>query len=165
LNDIFDNRDSSGRISKWAMLLSEHVVDFEKTSARKLQIIGDFITAWTKPNSYTEGLVPESPWLIYYDGVWGSARAGAATVLISPSGIKLIYSARLQFTKKTDKCTNNITEYKAILLGLHKLMHFKKHTIKRKMGLTYNEKRGLGILRIRNAFQRKGIKPLMQKGA
>jgi hypothetical protein len=30
LNDIFDNRDSSGRISKWAMELLEHVVDFEK---------------------------------------------------------------------------------------------------------------------------------------
>jgi hypothetical protein len=30
LNDIFGNRDSSGRISKWAMELSKHVVDFEK---------------------------------------------------------------------------------------------------------------------------------------
>jgi hypothetical protein len=30
LNDIFSNIDSSGRISKWAMELSEHVVDFEK---------------------------------------------------------------------------------------------------------------------------------------
>jgi hypothetical protein len=30
LNDIFDNRDSSERISKWAMELSEYIVDFEK---------------------------------------------------------------------------------------------------------------------------------------
>jgi hypothetical protein len=30
LNDIFGNRDLSGKISKWAMELSEHVVDFEK---------------------------------------------------------------------------------------------------------------------------------------
>jgi hypothetical protein len=30
LNEIFGNRDSSERISKWAMELSEHVVDFEK---------------------------------------------------------------------------------------------------------------------------------------
>jgi ribonuclease HI len=28
---------------------------------------------------------------------------------------------RLQFNKETDKCTNNITEYEAILLGLRKL--------------------------------------------
>jgi hypothetical protein len=32
LNDIFSNRDSSGRIGKWAMELSEHVVDFKKRS-------------------------------------------------------------------------------------------------------------------------------------
>jgi hypothetical protein len=30
LSDIFGNRDSSGKISKWAMELSEYVVDFEK---------------------------------------------------------------------------------------------------------------------------------------
>jgi hypothetical protein len=30
LRDIFGNRDSSGKISKWAMELSEYVVDFEK---------------------------------------------------------------------------------------------------------------------------------------
>jgi hypothetical protein len=35
LNDIFGNRDNSGRISKWAMELSEHVVDFKKHSALK----------------------------------------------------------------------------------------------------------------------------------
>jgi ribonuclease HI len=42
-------------------------------------------------------------------------------VLVSPSEIKLRYEARLQFTKDIDKCTNNITEYEAILLGLHNL--------------------------------------------
>jgi hypothetical protein len=39
LNDIFGNRDSSGRISKWAMELSEHVVDFKKHNAIKSQIL------------------------------------------------------------------------------------------------------------------------------
>jgi hypothetical protein len=38
LNDIFDNRDSSGRMSKWAMKLSENIVDFEKHSAIKTQV-------------------------------------------------------------------------------------------------------------------------------
>jgi hypothetical protein len=50
LNDIFDNRDSSGRISKWAMELSEYVVDFEKRSAIKLQILVDFVALWMKPS-------------------------------------------------------------------------------------------------------------------
>jgi ribonuclease HI len=33
----------------------------------------------------------------------------------------LRYAARLRFSSEDDKCTNNIAEYEAILLGLHKL--------------------------------------------
>jgi hypothetical protein len=43
LNDIFDNRNSFGKLSKWAMELSEYVVDFKKRSAIKSQILVDFI--------------------------------------------------------------------------------------------------------------------------
>jgi ribonuclease HI len=46
---------------------------------------------------------------------------GSATILKSPSRIKLRYVARLQFTAKADKCSNNIAEYEAVLLGLYKL--------------------------------------------
>jgi hypothetical protein len=35
LNDIFGNKGSFGRISKWAMEISEYVVDIEKRSAIK----------------------------------------------------------------------------------------------------------------------------------
>lgn len=35
LNDIFGNRETSSRVSKWAMELLEHVVDFERRSAAK----------------------------------------------------------------------------------------------------------------------------------
>jgi hypothetical protein len=43
LNDIFGSRDSSRRISKWAMELSEYVVDFERCNAIKSQILADFV--------------------------------------------------------------------------------------------------------------------------
>jgi ribonuclease HI len=46
LIDIFRNKDSSGRISKWAMELLDHVVDFEKRSAIKSQILVDFVAEW-----------------------------------------------------------------------------------------------------------------------
>jgi ribonuclease HI len=58
---------------------------------------------------------------MYCYGAWGSTGAGAIAILISPSGIKLRYVARRQFTRETDKCTNNIAEYEAVLLGLRKL--------------------------------------------
>jgi hypothetical protein len=100
---------------------SEHVVDFEKCTAIKSQILVDFMAEWTEPSSAIEGVVPESPWIVNCDGAWGAAWAGAADILTSPSGIKLCYVARLQFSKETDKCTNNIAEYEASLLGLPKL--------------------------------------------
>jgi hypothetical protein len=71
LNNIFGNRDSYGRISKWAMELSEHVVDFEKRSAIKPQILSDFMLEWTEPGSTINGEVLESPWLVCCDGAWG----------------------------------------------------------------------------------------------
>jgi ribonuclease HI len=121
LNNIFSNRDNFDRISKWVMELSEYVVDFEKRSAIKSQILADFVVEWTEPGSLTKGVVPKASWLVYYDRAWGTIGVGAAAILISPSGIKLCYAARLQFNSEADKCTNNIVEYEAILLGLHKL--------------------------------------------
>jgi hypothetical protein len=53
LNDILGNRDSCGRISKWAMELSKYVVDFEKRSMIKSQILIDFVAEWTEPSSRT----------------------------------------------------------------------------------------------------------------
>jgi hypothetical protein len=95
LNDIFSNRDSFGRISKWAMEHSKHVDDFKKRSTIKSQILADFIAEWTEPGSVIEGAVLKSPWLVHCDGAWGTTGAGAATIRISPSGIKLYYVARL----------------------------------------------------------------------
>jgi hypothetical protein len=68
LNDIFRNRDCSGRIGKWAMELSEHVVDFEKRSAIKSQVLANFIADWMETSSYTEGTVIETPWQVHCDG-------------------------------------------------------------------------------------------------
>jgi ribonuclease HI len=121
LNDIFRDRDNSGRISKWAMELSVHVVDFENRIAIKSQILADFVAQWTEPGSTVEEAVAESPWKVKCHGTWGAAGAGAASILTSPSRIKLRYVERLQFNKEIDKCTNNIVEYEAILLGLRKL--------------------------------------------
>jgi ribonuclease HI len=63
----------------------------------------------------------DMPWQVYYVGAWRSFRTGAATILISPLGIKLKYATRLQFTAETNKCSNNIAEYEVVLFGLRKL--------------------------------------------
>jgi ribonuclease HI len=42
-------------------------------------------------------------------------------IITSPAGIKYRYVARLSFAFESDKCTNNIAEYEAVILGLRKL--------------------------------------------
>jgi hypothetical protein len=71
LNDIFGNRDSSERISKWVIELSEHVIDFKKCSTIKSQILADFVAEWVEPGSSIEGVVTRSPLLIYCNAAWG----------------------------------------------------------------------------------------------
>jgi L-amino acid N-acyltransferase YncA len=64
---IFCNKYSSRRVSKWAMELSEYVVNFEKHNAIKSQVLADFVAEWTEPRSVTEGEVLETLWVVYYD--------------------------------------------------------------------------------------------------
>jgi ribonuclease HI len=80
------------------------------------QALADFIDDWTPGAQDEERPNDAEAWTIFCDGSWRTFDAGAAAVLISPSKIKICYVARLDFN-----CTNNITEYEALLLGLQKL--------------------------------------------
>jgi hypothetical protein len=82
LGNIFSNRHSSESISKWAMVLSEHVINFEKCTTIKSQVLADFVVEWIEPGSATEGKVSESPWLVYCNAAWGVVVVRAAAILI-----------------------------------------------------------------------------------
>ena len=69
---------------------------------------------WTPSQNQSEDK-KQPDWIIYYDGAWGFAGAGAAAIITSPSGVKMRYAARLKF-----QCTINIAEYEGVLLGLRK---------------------------------------------
>jgi ribonuclease HI len=60
-------------------------------------------------------------WTIHCDGAWCHGEAGAAAIITSPTGVKYRYATRLSFALESDRCTNNIAEYEAVILGLHKL--------------------------------------------
>jgi hypothetical protein len=82
LHGIFRNMDSSRRISKWEMELSEYVVDFEKRSAIKSQVLADFVAEWTEPGSATVGEALEEPWLVHCDRAWGAAAGNVLRLLV-----------------------------------------------------------------------------------
>jgi ribonuclease HI len=63
----------------------------------------------------------ETIWTIHCDGTWCHKGASAAVIITSPAGVKYRYTACLSFALESDRCTNNIAEYEAVILGLHKL--------------------------------------------
>ena len=113
LEALFQNSEAIGRIGKWAAELNEYIVDFEHRSAIKSQVLADFIIDGTPSAFDTTLQFEELVWTMHYDGAWGASGIGITAILTPPNGSKLRYVVRLQFLT-----TNNIAEYKAVLLGL-----------------------------------------------
>jgi hypothetical protein len=119
LNDLFANREASTRIIKWGAELSEYVVDFERRSAIKSQVLADFVVDWTSPTQYLEEDAPE-PWIVQCDGAWCYKGVGISAAATSPTGVVIRYAARLVFANN-EHSTNNTTEYEALLFALRKM--------------------------------------------
>jgi hypothetical protein len=95
-------------------------INFEPRTAIKSQVLADFVVDWTGPITQPDQST-EKVWTIHCDGTWCHAGASAAAVITSPTGVKHRYAARLSFALESDRCTNNIAEYEAVILGLRKL--------------------------------------------
>ena len=119
LNDLFSNKEASGRITKWAAELSQYVLDFERRSAIKSQVLADFVTDWTSPTVDNNEDIQTS-WIVHCDGAWCDKGVGISAIITSPSGVIIRYAARLDFPENTHS-TNNTTEYEALLLALRKM--------------------------------------------
>jgi hypothetical protein len=120
LGELFRNPEALVRIAKWAAELSGYHITFEPRTAIKSQVLADFIIDWTGPITQSDTSA-ETVWTIHCDGAWCHAGEGVAAVITSPTGVKHKYAARLSFALESDRCTNNIAEYKAVILGLRKL--------------------------------------------
>ncbi|CAN1298933.1 Transposon Tf2-6 polyprotein [Linum perenne] len=99
----------AGRMSKWAVELSEYDVHFQPRTAIKAQALADFVV---------EGCVraeerPDDYWELYIDGASSKNGAGAGIVLKSPQGV--LHETALRFNKSR---TNNAAEYGVLLAGL-----------------------------------------------
>jgi hypothetical protein len=115
LKDIMRNIEATGRIGKWAAELNEFSFDYVHRSSIQSQALADFIADWTPGAQEEEATKDAEAWKVFCDGSWGTFGAGAAAVLIAPK-VRTCYAVKLDFS-----CTNNISEYEALLLGLRKL--------------------------------------------
>ncbi|KAG9453411.1 hypothetical protein H6P81_006315 [Aristolochia fimbriata] len=113
----------SGRLAKWALLLSEFEINFVPQRAIKGQALANFLADHPVPAEWelTEEFPDKQiflvevlpPWEMYFDGAARRNGAGAGVLFVSPKKDLLPYSFVL-----TQICSNNEAEYKALLLGL-----------------------------------------------
>ncbi|CAN1337766.1 Transposon Tf2-6 polyprotein [Linum perenne] len=99
----------AGRMSKWAVELSEYDVHFQPRTTIKAQALADFVV---------EGCVraegrPDDYWELYVDGASSKNGAGAGIVIKTPQGV--LHETALRFNKSR---TNNAAEYGALIAGL-----------------------------------------------
>jgi ribonuclease HI len=119
LNDLFANREASTRIIKLGTELSEYIVDFERRSVIKSQVLADFVVDWTSPTQNSKEEIPV-PWIVQCDGAWCHKGLGISAIVTSPAGVVIRYAARLVLANN-EHSTNNTTEYEALLLALRKM--------------------------------------------
>ena len=120
MKQILHKPETSGRLMKWAIELSEFDIRYKPRVAVKGQILADFIIEFT-PAQTTKAtqLALDLPiWKFTVDGVANAQGSGAGLILTSPDGIDTEYALRFDF-----QASNNEAEYEAVIARLN-LAHF-----------------------------------------
>ena len=120
MKQILHKPETSGRMIKWAIELSEFDIRYKPRIAVKGQILADFIMEST-PAQSTEAtqLAPDLPiWRLSVDGATNAQGSSVGLILTSPDGIDTEYALRFGFP-----ASNNEAKYEAVIIGLN-LAHF-----------------------------------------
>ncbi|XP_050907804.1 uncharacterized protein LOC127121318, partial [Lathyrus oleraceus] len=144
---IFEKPALTGRIARWQMLLSEYDIEYRAQKAIKGSILADHLAyqpiedhqsvQYDFPDeeilylkmkdcdepTLDEGPEPGSRWTMVFDGAVNQYGNGIGAVIVNPQGAHIPFTARLTF-----KCTNNMAEYEACIMGLEECIDLRiKH--------------------------------------
>ncbi|XP_016177970.1 uncharacterized protein LOC107620303 [Arachis ipaensis] len=116
----------TGRMSRWALLISEYDVKLVTPTTIKSQALADLLSICPEKATIEElpnqipGIIEtiyacneEETWTLMFDGTPSNPQGGAGVVLTDSHGRNLSFMFRLDFS-----CTNNEAEYEALMLGL-----------------------------------------------
>lgn len=118
LRQVLTRPETSGRLLKWNIELSQFDIAYTPRRAIHGQVLADFVAEFTVPEELPES--SESPkhiWKLYTDGASNERCSGAGVVLETPEGRSICYALKFEF-----RATNNEAEYEVLLTGL-KLAH------------------------------------------
>ena len=116
IKQILHKPETSGRLIKWAIELSEFDIRYKPRTAIKGQILVDFIMEFA-PAKLVEAtqLTPDLPiWRFSVDEAANAQGSGVGLILTSPDGIDVEYALRFGF-----QASNNEAEYEAVIVGLN----------------------------------------------
>ena len=122
MKQVLHKPETSGRLMKWAIELSEFDIRYKPKTAIKGQVLADLIMEFTSAK-LAEATQPMSDlpiWRLSIDGVVNAQGSGASLILTSPDGIDIEYELRFGF-----RASNNEAEYEAVIAGLN-LTHSMK---------------------------------------
>ena len=116
MKQVLHKLETSGRLMKWAIELSEFDIRYKSKTAIKGQVLVDFVMEFTstKPakNAQTPTDIPI--WRLSVDGATNAQGSGAGLILTSPEVIDIEYALRFGF-----QASNNEAEYEVVIAGLN----------------------------------------------
>ena len=116
MKQIMHKPETSGRLIKWAIELSEFDIEYKPRTTIKGKILAYFITEFNpvEPTEATQ-LTPDLPiWRLSVDRAANTQGSGAGLILTSPDGIDVEYALRFGF-----QASNSEAKYEAVISGLN----------------------------------------------
>ena len=116
MKQVLHKPETSGRLMKWAIELSEFDIRYRPKTAIKGQVLAYFVMefASAEPARDAQAATDLSTWKLSVDGASNAQGSGAGLILTSPEGIDIEYALRFGF-----HTSNNEAEYEAVIAGLN----------------------------------------------
>lgn len=127
--------ESSGRLLKWTVELSQFDIEFKPCGPIKGQALADFILEFPPQSEGNDWAIIGAPeatvseakkensaswWELYVDGASNKEGVGAGIELVTPEGRKIQSAVHFAF-----EATNNAAEYEALIIGLKLALEMK----------------------------------------
>ena len=116
MKQVLHKLETSGRLMKWAIELSEFDIIYKLKTATKGQVLEDFIMEFisTEPAEKAQTPTDLLIWKLFVDGATNAQGIGAGLILTSLEGIDIEYALRFKF-----QSSNNEAEYEVVIVGLN----------------------------------------------